>query len=213
MLLIKSQHLDEPIDLDELMRYSLTPVPHSLGTSDGFFNKTNKAAMLHYLMEDAPEEVPYPTDSLYIQDGNALFHALKNLPPTFGAICLQVLDQMVAKKNFIFSTDSYHADSIKAQERLRRGFSQRYIIEGQATRKPVDFKLFLANEENKLQLCQLLLRVWGSKAAASRLEKCGTAVAVVEGKAYLLDTSDGDVSILKFIGCELCSRNAYWYNI
>ena len=169
--------------------------------------------MLHYLMEDAPEEVPYPTDSLYVQDANAHFHALKNLPPTFGVICLQVLDQMVAKKNFIFSTDSYHSETIKAQERLRRGFSQRYIIEGQATRKPVDFKLFLANEENKLQLCQLLLRVWGSKAAASRLEKCGTAMAVVEGKAYLLDTADGDVSILKFIGCELCSRNAYWYNI
>ena len=201
MLLIKSQHLDEPIDLDELMRYSLIPVPHSLGTADGFFNKTNKAAMLHYLMEDAPEEVPYPTDSIYIQAGNALFHALKNLPPTFGEICLQVLDQMVAKKNFVFSTDSYHADSIKAQERLRRGFSQRYIIEGKSTRKPVDFKLFLANEENKLQFCQLLLRVWGDKAAASRLDKCGTAVAVMEGKAYQLATSDGDVSISKFKGC------------
>ena len=166
MLLIKSQHLDEPIGLDELMRYSLTPVPHNLGTADGFFNKTNKAAMLHYLIEDAPEEVPYPTDSFYIQDGNALFHALKNLPPTFGEICLQVLDQMVVKKNFVFSTDSYHADSIKAQERLRRGFSQRYITEGQATRKPVDFKLFLANEENKLQLYQLLLRVWGGQGSS-----------------------------------------------
>jgi len=55
----------------------------------------------------------YQTESLYIQDGNTLFHALKSLPPTFGAICLQVLAQMVAKKNFVFSTDSYHADSIK----------------------------------------------------------------------------------------------------
>ena len=124
-----------------------------------------------------------------------------------------MLDQMVAKKNFVFSTDSYHADSIKAQERLRRGFSQRYIIEGQATRKPIDIRLFLANEENKLQLCQLLLRVWGSKAAASRLEKCGTAVVVVEGKAYLLNTSDSDVSILKFIGFALWSPNAYCSNI
>ena len=75
MLLISSQHLDDPTDLDKLMRYSLTSVPHSLGTDDGFFNKTIKAAMLHYLMEDAPEEVPYPTENLYIQDGNALFHA------------------------------------------------------------------------------------------------------------------------------------------
>ena len=159
MLLIKSQHLDDPIDLGELMRYSLTPVPHSLGTADGFFNKTNKAAMLHYLMKDAPEEVPYPTEGPYIQDENALFHALTNLPPTFGAICLQVLDQIVAKKNFVFSTELYHADSIKAQEILRLGFSQRYIIEGQASRKSIDSKLFLANEKNKLQLCQLLLRV------------------------------------------------------
>ena len=69
MLLVESQHLDKPIDLDELLRYSLNPVPHSLGTADGFFNKTNKAAILHYLMENAPEEVPHPMDSLYIQDG------------------------------------------------------------------------------------------------------------------------------------------------
>ena len=199
MLLVKSQHVDEPLNLDELMQYSLTPVPHSLGTADGFFNKTNKAAMLHFLLEDAPEVVPYPKDALYIQDGNALFHALTNLPPTFGEICLKVLDQMVAKSNIIFSTDSYHTDSIKAQERLRRGFSQQYIIEGPATRKPSDFKLFLANEANKTQLCQLLLRVWGSKAAASRLEKSGIAVAVVEGKAYKLDSSEGNVSTWKFM--------------
>ena len=130
MLLIKSQCLDEPIDIGELMSYSLTPVPHSLGTPDGFFNKTNKAAMLHYLIDDTPEEVVVPANSMYIQDGNALFHALKNLPPTFGEICLKVLDQMVAKTNFVFSTDSYHPDSIKSQERLRRGFSQRYIVMG-----------------------------------------------------------------------------------
>lgn len=194
MLLIKSQHLDEPLNLDELMQYSLTPVPHSLGTPDGFFNKTNKAAMLHFLMVDTDGDVPYPEDAIHIQDGNALLHALTNLSPTFGAICLQVLDQMVAKKSFIFSTDAYHADSIKAQERSRRGISQRYIIDGPATRKPSDFKLFLANDDNKTQLCQLLLRVWGSQAAASRLSKAKTAVAVVEGKAYKLESSDGTVS-------------------
>ncbi|CAL8311209.1 unnamed protein product [Merluccius merluccius] len=66
---------------------------------------------------------------------------------------------MVAKKHFVFSTDSYHDDSVKAQERLRRGVSQRYVIGSPATRKPSDFKLFLANEENKTQLCKLLLEV------------------------------------------------------
>ena len=82
------------------------------------------------------------------------------------------------------------------QERLRRGFSQQYIIGGQATRKPVDFKLFLENEENKkLSSVSYSYASEGDKAATSRLEKCETAVAVVEGKAYLLATSDGNVSI------------------
>ena len=198
MLLIKSQHLDELLSLGKLMRYALTLVPHSHGTADGFFNKTNKAAMLHFVMEDAPEDVLYPTNSFYIQDGNVLFHALANLRPTFGTICLKVLDQMVVEKNFVFSTDSYHADSIKerSQERLWRGFSQRYIIDSPATRKPTDFKLFLANEDNKTQLCKLLLCIWESRTAVSRLEKCGTAVTVAENKAYLLESSDGEVSIL-----------------
>ena len=98
--------------------------------------------MVHFVMEDAPEDVPCPTNSFYIQDGNALFHALTNLPPKFGTICLKVLDQMMLKKNFLFSTDSYHADSMKGQDRLLCGFSQRYIIDGPATRKLTDLKLF-----------------------------------------------------------------------
>ena len=89
VLLVKSQQLEEPIDLAELMKYSLTPVPHSLGTPDGFLNKTNKAAMMHFMLEDVSKEVTYPTESIFIQDGNALFHAFNNLPPTFGAICLK----------------------------------------------------------------------------------------------------------------------------
>jgi hypothetical protein len=193
MLLVKSQNLDDPLSLDELMKYSLTPVPYSLGTADGYFNKTNKAAMLHFLTEDDAEEVPYPTDNtIFIQDGNALFHSLTNLGPTFGAICLQLLDHMVARTDFVFSTDSYHSDSIKSQERLRRGVSQRYIVEGPATRKPVDYKQFLANDDNKTQLCNLLLRVWSTEAATARIERCGKAIVVVEGNAYQL-ISSGDV--------------------
>ena len=63
------------------------------------------------------------------------------------------------QEGFIFSTDSYYPDSIKNQERLCRGYSQKLIVDGPATRQPVDFELFLANEENKRQLSQLLLGV------------------------------------------------------
>ena len=193
-LLVKSQSVDEPLDLEELMKYSLMPVPPSLGTPDGFFSKTNKASILHYLLEDVtPEDLPYPKDALFIQDGMALLHILANLPPTCGEICLQVLDQMVAKKHFLFSTDSYHPDSIKAQERLRRGSWEKIILAGPATRKPYDFKLFLANDDNEKQLCQLLLKVWSSQTAASRLERTEMAVLIVEGRANQLISSNGEV--------------------
>ena len=176
-LLVKSQRLDEPINLEELMCYSLTPVPPSLGTPDGFFSKTNKSKMLQFLMDDTLDNEALPKDAMYIQDGNALFHAL--------------VEQIVSKKLFIFSTDSYQPDSIKSQERTRRGCSEKLIIQGIATRKPADFKKFLQNEQNKLQLCQMLLKVWGSQQAVSRLKKCESSMIVVEGKVHNL-TVDGE---------------------
>lgn len=72
-LLVKSQMLDAPTDLEELMRYPPSPVPHVLGSPHGFFAKTNKATILHYLLQDA-DKVTYPKDALFIQDGNALSH-------------------------------------------------------------------------------------------------------------------------------------------
>lgn len=150
--------------------------------------------MLHYLLEDDVEEVCCPTDkTLFIQDGNAFYHALTNLPPSFGAVCLQILDQMAAKSHFLFSTDSYLEHSIKSQERIRRGVSPPYIVNGPATKKPADFKLFLANDHNKAQLSQMLLQVWGSDEAAKRLERCGRAVLIVHGAAYQLESSNSKV--------------------
>lgn len=193
-LLVKSQIMEMPINLEELMRYPLSPVPHALGSPDGYFAKTNKATILHHLLKDRDEEVTYPKDALYIQDGNALFHMMSNLPPTCGEICMQLLDLMVAKHHFVFSTDCYQPDSIKAQERLRRGFTEKYIIDGPNTQKPYDFKSFLGNELNKKQLCDLLLKVWGSNEAASRIEKSMKAVLCVNGKSYDLTSTNGKVS-------------------
>ena len=73
---IKSQSQDEPLDLKELIKYCLMPVPpSSLGTPYGFFSMTNKATILQYLLEDTtPEDLPYPKDEFFIQDGMELLH-------------------------------------------------------------------------------------------------------------------------------------------
>ena len=103
---------------------------------------------------------------------------------------------MVSKKNFIFSTDSYHPDSIKTQERQRRGCGEQFILDGSATRKPKDFKAFLTNDTNKKQLCEVLLKVWGSTAAAARLDKCTNAVVIIEGAAHQLQYSNKQVNVI-----------------
>ena len=90
-LLIKSQLAEKPIAFTHLMGFTLTPVPPCYGTPDGFFNKTNKASLLHYILADFNESVSYPTDTFFIQDGNSTFHSLKDLPSTFGVICLKML--------------------------------------------------------------------------------------------------------------------------
>ena len=85
-LLVKPKIMEMPINLEELMRYPLSPICHALGSPDGYFAQTNKATILHHLLKNRDEEVPYPKDALYIQDGNALFHMMSNLPPTCGEI-------------------------------------------------------------------------------------------------------------------------------
>ena len=119
-LLVKSQMLSIPLNLQVLMRYCLLPVDPCLGTVDGYFSKTNKAAPMHYLVADYIKDVVYPKDSFFTQDGNALFYTLTNLAQTFRGISLNILDLMLVKRDFIFSTDCYHTDSIKSQERKRR---------------------------------------------------------------------------------------------
>ena len=116
---------------------------------------------------------------------NVLFRALKDLPPTFGRICLKVLNHTISKKNFVFSTDSCDEDSIKAQERKRWAVTQLNHLDGPSTRIPADMKVFLQNDVNKKQLCHLLLKVWSSKEAASWLEGGTMAILIVEGVAMV----------------------------
>ena len=95
----------------------------------------------------------------------------------------------------MLSTDSYDKDSIKTQERFRRGMSQKLIVNGPATRKPTDLKVFLQNEENNEHLFDLILRVWSGNEAASRLATCQSAILIVKGNTHKLDVSNGEVEV------------------
>ena len=61
------------------------------------------------------------------------------------------------------------------------GSSEKNILAG-----AYDYNMFHANDDNKKQLCHLLLRAWSAQLAASRLERTDMAVLIVEGKAHQL---------------------------
>ena len=84
------------------MTYSINEVPCAFGTSDGFFNKTNKATIVYHLSDEYLTPRPSTEDLYHIEDGNALFHGLTNVPNTFKEIGMKILDITAPKKNMIF---------------------------------------------------------------------------------------------------------------
>ena len=76
----------------------------------------------------------------------------------------------------------YKKESIKAMERQRRGNSEKIILTGEATKRPVDWAGFLSNDENKAQLIKLLLKVWTSDNQAPKF-KGRKVILICDGKA------------------------------
>ena len=156
-LLVKS---DE--DISTLMQYPLCTVPFSLGTPDGHLSKNNKATGMNYVLKTANFQNSYPLrddKQIIIQDGNALFDTIREVPGTFREICYKIFDMLPKHTDVIFSTDMYISDSIKSSEWQLRGTGDKFIIHSELTKKPADWKLFLCNDENKKQLAELLLSV------------------------------------------------------
>ncbi|KAK6184936.1 hypothetical protein SNE40_007284 [Patella caerulea] len=194
-LLVKSQHLPEgtKLDLEKLMTFELTPVPYSLGTADGFLAKTDKSKGRDYLTKDWKDS-PLPSDpseSLIIEDGNAIFHCLTEVPGNFGDISQKILSSALCHSSpvVVFSTDMYMVDSVKGVERLRRGCGEKLIVSGPKTKRPKDWKSFLANEDNKKQLVRTLLKTWCSDDKA-KIINGREVILICEGQAFQL-TSDG----------------------
>ena len=105
-----------------------------------------------------------------IEDGNAIFYFLKDLPPTFKEICGRIFDMVVRKSDVVFSTDMYLETSVKSMERMSRGDSEKLILKGENTKKPADWKRFLSHDENKKQLIQMLCRVWEGDNYSAKLQ-------------------------------------------
>ena len=178
------------VDIEDIMKYPLTPVPFALGTADGFLTKTDKSKGLHYLSKDVDTaDVPPQDTTMIIEDGNALYYYMREVPNNFKEISYKVFEVMGKNSDVVFSTDMYLPASIKAMERQRRGCGEKRIIKGEMTRKPANWKEFLTNAENKKQLGQIIFNVWRSN------EFCGylgeqKVIFILEGDAFKLQAGE-----------------------
>ena len=72
------------MDLRQVLKYSLGPVPWSFATQDGQLAKTTKSILLHLLEKDVPPVEAVPCDVVWIVDAMALLQSLSHVPRTFG---------------------------------------------------------------------------------------------------------------------------------
>uniref|UniRef100_A0A0L8GYW0 Uncharacterized protein n=1 Tax=Octopus bimaculoides TaxID=37653 RepID=A0A0L8GYW0_OCTBM len=112
---------------------------------------------------------PGAEELLKREDGNAVFHCLREIPQTFGEISRKVLGSVLYLSPVIFIADMYKEDSIKGVEKNRRGVGDKLILSGEKTKHPKDWKVFRANDENKTEFIQLLLSTWRSEMSADIL--------------------------------------------
>ena len=131
------------VEIEDLMNYPLTPIPYSLVTADGFFNKKDKSKGFLYLMKDVENSpIPSAETCLIIEDGNAVFHYLKEVPGNFKQICHKILYILSKKSDVVFSTDMYYPDSVKAVERRRRRCAEKLVLQGELTKRSGDWQTF-----------------------------------------------------------------------
>ena len=79
------------VDLKNLLSYSLTPVPLSLGTGNGAICKTNRANLMHELEKGAECVSEIPWGSALIIDVMVFVQQAQNIPVTFGQLADRLL--------------------------------------------------------------------------------------------------------------------------
>ena len=158
---------DRQINLKEVLSYELSPVPIALAHPDGSLRKTNKSVLSAVIekgisvLPRLPQQPP-ETTSVHILDGMALVQMVKSGDAkTFGEMAakyLPIITDALHQSNcnrvdIVF--DQYWKVPIKAEERLRRGStnSLEIKINGPTTPVPKQWVKYMANPQNKVNLC------------------------------------------------------------
>uniref|UniRef100_UPI00358DF722 uncharacterized protein n=1 Tax=Myxine glutinosa TaxID=7769 RepID=UPI00358DF722 len=165
------------IDLQELMSYSLGPLPLPLASVQGCLVKTNKANLLHALESQAEKPVvDIPVGGMYVMDGMAMIQKLNinklTGERTFLNLAHEILKRLVKEaegnksSEIHFVTDTYRKVSIKNAEREKRAARGSQVMQIYGQSLPQQWKKFLSNGDNKESLIEYLFETWSKVKTA-----------------------------------------------
>lgn len=172
-LLVIAQTRD--MDLREVFKHSLGPLPWSLASTDGTLGKTDKSKILELLTNQIEPAEDVPPTAAWIVDGMAILQSLKDIPSTFKDLAMTIFDSIAPPSTMArridFVTDRYLETSIKNAERTRRSSdgSLKVRITGPGQKCPKQWKKFLSSGENKTSLTEFLLQQWSGNIYANRI--------------------------------------------
>ena len=168
------------VNLREVLAYELGPLPLSISNYGGSLRKTQKSKLFQHLESSIVSCVAIPENCPQIFDGMVLLQKLPKMLKTFGDISDYILKKVLrgpARAAF-FVTDYYLEDSIKSVERDSRStygtIRMKVVRREQAI--PKQWKKFLRNSENKLDLIDFLLYDWSTNSKHSQL---------LDGKSFI----------------------------
>ena len=188
----------QSVSMKDVLRYSLGPIPWSLALPDGGLVKTVKSKLLNVVEVGVETVASAPMGSVVIYDGMVLLQQLDGIQlDTFGEMSQHVLER-VLKNNaevIYFVTDQYKVDSVKGLERAKRASSGTIHVNiGRPDQKrPQQFKKFLGNPRNKLELVQFLLNDWSHPTRYLEKLRNRQIFATLEERCFSIRIENGSI--------------------
>ena len=182
--------LQRKIDMEEVLKYPLTPIPLSLSHVDGTMLKSTKSALLKNL--ESRVQTLTPTS---IIDASFFYHLHGNLPATFGATAKYLLKRIMESVGDVihFVNDKWIKPSIKDIKREgRESSSVMYRISGPAQKRPGNWISSLRNDCFKISLVEFLINNWELNNM-SDIFKRKTLYANCGNKCYMYKAVDDTV--------------------
>ena len=162
------------LDLKEVFKYSLRPIPLSITSFDGGLMKTVKAKLMHAVEEEVSDLYVDRCEgnSAVLIDGMALLQTISSIPLTFGELSTLILTQIVkiavslrcSRVDFV--CDRYPDTSIKSLGRGKRAADGAKVVKiyNDQQKVPKQWKKFLSAGENKEEIQKYLFNTWKDKS-------------------------------------------------